>query len=71
MSAISSSSHVALSPNDFRLASMMRSGCEISASSSCCDCGKELDILRLLYHLITCKTGGSSAHSQLNFVSVF
>ena len=44
VSAITSSSRVALSPNDFRLATMMRLGCDILTSSSCCDCGKELDI---------------------------
>ena len=38
------SSHVALPPHNFRLATMMRLGCGIPASSSCCDCGKELDI---------------------------
>ena len=62
MSAIPSSSHVALSQYNFRLATMMRLECDIPASSSCCDCGKKLDIQG--YHLITCKAGGGPVHTE-------
>ena len=41
VSAILSSSHVALLPHDFRLTTMMKLGCDIPASSNCCDCGKK------------------------------
>ena len=67
LSAILSLSHVALSLHDFHLATMMRLGCVIPASSNCCDCGKELDIQG--YHLITCKTGGGPVHTHNSIVS--
>ena len=69
MSAILSSSRVALSPHDFRLATMMRLGCDIPALSNCCDCGKEMDIQG--YHLITCKTGGGQVHTHNSIVSAW
>ncbi len=69
MSGILSSSHVALSQYNFRLASMMRLRCDIPASSSCCDCGKQLDIQG--YHLITCKTGGGPVITHNSIVSAW
>ena len=38
-------------------------------SSSCCDCGKKLDIQG--YHLITCKTGGGPVHTHNSIVSTW
>ena len=71
VSAIPSSSLkiVALSPHNFHLATMMRLGCDIPASSSCCDCGKKLDIQG--YHLITCKTGDGPVHTHNSIVSAW
>ena len=69
VSAILSSSRVALSSHDFCLATMIRLGCDILASSSCCDCGKELDIQG--YHLITCKTAGGPVHTHNSIVSAW
>ena len=59
----------ALSPCDFRLASLMRLGCQMRLASGQCDCGKELDSDG--YHLITCKTGGCPVISHNNMVSAW
>ncbi len=59
----------ALSPHNFRLANMMRLGCDIPASSNFCDCGKELDIQG--YRLITCKTGSGPVHTHNSIVSTW
>lgn len=65
VSAIPSLSKLALLLHKIFLASLMRLGCNIPATCSCCDCDKNLNVEG--YHLITCKSGGGpvKTHTQL------